>query len=425
LEIKPLQIFNYARFFIKANGNSMFPILHSNDIVYYKKINLKKIKLNDLILVNSNKDKYFTHRVVYKTKKYVITKGDNAIKSDGKIFPKQIVGKAYQIKRSGKIFSLESLYLIQSSLYFQEIIKIKQIFEKKGVDFVFLKGLPLHLCYEGAHPRRIYLDCDVLVNKKDFQRAEKVLFQLGYKKTDSSLSGVQKKIKNKQIEEAYFKKINNFFIVFDLHLEPAFMMTQLGNLEALYQQKFIDKLTKELLKNKRKIFINKESFFILSSENLILYLALHFFHHNYEGIFRLEFIDKIIKKENLSFTSFNQLTRIIKNYQLQNFVYPSFILLKKYYRTPIPRLFLETIRPTNYFTLNLGSKTYHQGSVFDDEPRIQAGVTRFKNLFFLSPRPWWIKICILANPQVIYSIFLVAWKQILGSFSALSQKSVH
>ena len=173
-------------FSLKAEGNSMLPVLHSGDVVFYRKTSLKGIKVNDLVLIKKN-NKLFTHRVIYKAV-FLITKGDNNPESDGKIYPRQIIGKVVKVKRDGREFDPNQIYLLQSSLYFQEIIKIKFLFEKQNIDFVFLKGLPLHLYYEGEHPRRIYADCDVLVNKNDFQRAEKTLLKQGYKKQDSSLS---------------------------------------------------------------------------------------------------------------------------------------------------------------------------------------------------------------------------------------------
>ncbi len=395
-------------FSLKAEGNSMLPVLHSGDVVFYRKTSLKGIKVNDLVLIKKN-NKLFTHRVIYKAV-FLITKGDNNPESDGKIYPRQIIGKVVKVKRDGREFDPNQIYLLQSSLYFQEIIKIKFLFEKQNIDFVFLKGLPLHLYYEGEHPRRIYADCDVLVNKNDFQRAEKTLLKQGYKKQDSSLSKNQKHMKDKESELAYYKIINGFMVTFDLHLEVVFMMTQLGRLEALYPQKLIDKLTEECLKTKRQILINNEFFQILDAKYLILYLALHFFHHNYRGAFRLDFLDKVIRKSKLSSDSINQLIESVKTYRLQNFVYPAFVLLKKYYQTPIPQSFLEKIKPTNPLIRELVNSLI-KTNIFDDEPRVKAGINRFKNLFFLSPEPLWRKVMIIFNPQVVYTgVWLVIQK---------------
>jgi len=139
------------QFSLKSQGSSMLPLLQANDVIYYRQTTFSRCKTNDLIMAKKN-GQLFTHRVIYKTKKYLITKGDNNLQSDGKIYPRQIIAKVYQIKRNGKIFHPENLYLFQSTLYFQEIVKIKRAFEKEKIDFVFLKGLPLHLYFKGKHP---------------------------------------------------------------------------------------------------------------------------------------------------------------------------------------------------------------------------------------------------------------------------------
>ena len=382
----------------------MLPILYSNDMTYFKKIQFKQVKIDDIILVHKNK-RLFTHRIIYKTEQYLITKGDNNPESDGKIYPRQIIGKVTKVKRDGKEFDPNQIYLLQSSLYFQEIVKIKVAFEKENIDFVFLKGLPLHLYFEKTHPKRIYADCDVLINKKDFQKAEKIIKKFGYKKTEAN---------NKQVENNYFKIINGFSVVFDIHLEPAFLMIQFSGLEALYPQKLINKLTEELLINKRQIIINGEKFSILNSKFLILYLASHLFHHNFRGVFRYQFLDKVIRNSRLSTNDWNKITQTINNYQLTNFVYPVFYLLKKYYQTPVLNDFLKSI---------LSSRIYHLKSIFDDEPRFTAGINRFKNIFFLSPRPLWRKLFIFFNPAVVWSIVWAIWKKLSSYFSG--RQSVH
>lgn len=411
---------NYS---IKSQGTSMLPILQPDDVLYFKRINYNRIRLNDFILVKKL-DKTFTHRVIYKSGKYLITKGDNNLTSDGKIYPRQVLGKVYQVKRNDNIFIPDNLYLIQSSLYFAEIIKIKKALEKEKIEFVFLKGLPLHLYFEGSHPRRIYADCDVLINSKDFNTVNTILTRCGYPKTDTSYSDFHKRLKDKPTEVMFIKKLNGFSVIFDVHFEANFLMNQLGKLDALYPQKLIDKFTEECLADNQQVTINNQQFPILSSSNLIIYLALHFFHHNFRGIYRLEFLDKVLGnyyRSNLSRTTsqFASLSRRINIYKLQNFIYPVFVLLRKLYKTPIPDAFLQSIQPSSFSLLYLSSIIHHPSSIFYDEPRIKAGLTRFQNLFFLSPNPLWRKILVFTNPQVIYSILWVLTKRLKRNLHAI------
>jgi len=409
----------------------MYPVLHSGDVIEYKKHSFMSLKVNDIILVK-RKGIMMTHRIIYKSKRHLITKGDSNSNSDGKIYPKDIIAKAIYVKRNNQFIPIDQLYLIQSTLYFREIIKIKQAFERKDVDFIFLKGLPLHLYFEGSHPKRIYADCDVLVNKKYFNEAEKILLQSGYQKSDTKISSTQKKLQDKQSEHAYVKMINNMPVVFDLHIEVVFMMTQLGKLEALYPQQLIDRLTAECLQTKKSIKVNGEQFSILNSEFLIFYLALHLFHHNFSGAFRYDFLDKVIRKVcHAEFISASMTTKTLKHreqkfqckqvqdnimrFRLQNFVHPVFILLKKYYKTPISQRFFLSIQPVNLLTSKLINQIV-KTNIFNDETRIQAGVTRFKYLYYLSPNPWWRKMWVFTNPQVMYTVMWVGWKKMKKLF---------
>ena len=393
-------VFRLRQFFLKIKGISMLPVLFSEDIVYFNKTYFNRLKNNDVILVKKNHH-YFTHRIIYKIKSYLITKGDNNLLSDGKIYPSQVIAKAIKIKRQGKTINIEDLYLFQSTLYFQEVVKIKKALEKENVDFVFLKGLPLHLFFESSHPKRIYADCDVLVDKKDFDKAEKILLTFGYKKVRNDLSPTQGKLKNKEIEASFLKIINGIPVVFDIHIEPVFLMIQLGSLDALYPQKLIDQLTSEFIKTKQQIIINHERFSILNTKYLILYLALHFFHHNFRGAFRLDFLDTVIRKSHLKKQDWIDIKTTINDYYLENYIGPVFFLLKKYYSTSVPD-FINFKSFINYKNLN----------IFDDESRLEAGVNRFKNIFFLSPRPLIIRVFVFFNPQVIYLVFFALKKKL-------------
>lgn len=391
---------NYS---LKAEGESMKPLLLPDDNVFIKKVGFNKLQIGDIIVYKKNK-RLITHRLIYKNKQHVITKGDNNLECDHKLLPKQIVGKVIKIKRDNIFFIPEQLYLIQSTHYLNEIIKLKQKFEKNNIDHVFLKGLPIHLFYENTHPKRFYADCDVLIDKKDFLKAEKIIEKEGYKKTFKQ-TGL--------VENNYFKIINGFSVIFDLHLEPAFLMTQFSGLEALYPQKLIDGLTEELLTNKKQIKIDDTKYYILDTNYLILYLALHLFHHNFRGAFRYQFLDTVIKKSRLSKNDWQNIQLTINKYQLTNFVSPVFILLKKHYQTPIAQSFLKQ---------NKSPITYHLSpisalNIFNDEPRVKAGINRFLNILVLSSNPWWKKIFVFLNPNVAYFICLIIWKKLFSFFS--------
>jgi len=431
---------NLREFHLKSTGSSMLPILHPQDVLYFKRIDFRRVQINDLAMVKKG-GRVFTHRVIYKSanRSYLITKGDHNITSDGKIYPQQIIGRVYQVKRQGQIFNPDNLYLLQSTQYFQEIVKVKKVFEKEKIDFVFLKGLPLHLYFEKSHPRRIYADCDILISKNDWQRAQSILKGFKYTGAETSYSGIHKLLKDKMTEFSFYKNIKNFPVVFDVHLEAGFLMNQLGRLDALYAQSLIDEMTRQLLNKKQMVKIQKEQFPILSFADLIIYLSLHIFHHNCQGVFQFEFLDKVTRKallvsspgrsRSLQHSSplgnpylpatpgvFLSLIEKIRRYKLQNFVYPVFLMLEKYYNLHLPKKFLESIKPANN-RLNYIYKNILPVNIFDYEPRIETGITRFKNLFFLSPYPLSRRILIVFNLQVIYSFLWVIIFLVKRSFT--------
>ncbi|MDO8269572.1 MAG: signal peptidase I [Candidatus Levybacteria bacterium] len=386
---------------IKTFGDSMFPLLRDGDVVSIKKTIYSQIKVNDIVCFRQ-KNNLVTHRVVYKTATYIIAKGDNNPFSDGKVRPDKILGRVNAIKRDGQSLNIDDFYLFQSSIYFGEIKRIVGILSKEKNDIVLLKGLPLHLYLEKKHPRRIYADCDILVAKKDASRAKKVLVNEGYKLLDFSLSKEHRKLKEKIVEESYGKEVDGLPVIFDIHYEAAFMMTQLGSLNFLYPQKLLDSFTSHLLDDKRMVTIEKEEFPLLSLEDQIVYLFLHLFHHNFRGGYRYDILVRIL---DLKYEK-NKLIKLIREYQLTNFVYAGLILLQEYYPSKKYKEILDRLSVSQTVKQYVEKKVLPI-KIFDDEERVGGGVNRFLLLFYLSPEPFIFRFMTFFNSQVIYSIWWV------------------
>jgi len=273
----------------------MSPLLLDGDVVFIKKTGFKNVNINDLICVKKS-GKIFTHRVIYRSNNFVVTKGDNNTQSDGKVFSKNLIGLVFQIIRNNQLFNPTDLYLMQSTVYFKEIVSVKKALEKEKINFLFLKGLPLHLYLEGKHPGRVYADCDLLVEEKQLAIVKKMFRRLDYKPQDSSLSEFQKKLRGKEPEISFNKTTFGFTVSFDIHIKPVFLMVQISKLNELYPNKLLDSLTKRFLNNKRYVEIDREIFPILQRSDLLVYLILHLYHHNLKGAFRFDFIENLIQK---------------------------------------------------------------------------------------------------------------------------------
>lgn len=387
-------------FSIKTFGHSMMPILKNGDIVSVEKISYPKINVDDIVCFRQ-KNRFVTHRVVYKTNRYIIAKGDNNPFSDTKVKPEKIIGRVNFIKRNGEDIDINSFYLFQSSIYFDEIKKIVSLFKKVGADFLVLKGLPLYLYFKGEHPRRVYADCDILVAKKDILKANKVLIENGYMPQDSSKSPLHKKIRGEISEVSYLKTIRNFPVIFDVHSDINFLIPSVGRLDFLYPQSDIDLVSKLFLKNKREIEVRNEKIPILAPGDLFLFLILHLAHHGYCGYNRYELLESLIKAEDIEK---DRVLSVVRKYNLANFFYLPLLLLEDNYPNVIYKSMLDQISvliPSRVESYSL--KVKEKTVIFNDEARAATGI-RFKRFFILSPRPFFIRALSLTQPNVLYAI---------------------
>jgi len=284
---------------------------------------------------------------------------------------------------------------MQSILYNKEIRLINFHLRKNKVGFLFLKGLLLHLYYQKTYPRRVYADCDILVAKKDKIKVISILQNQGYRKfNDKTYKGIISDDSSKEV--GYFKSIKGVRVIFEIHFEPVFMLVKLDINNRFYPQELIDSLTNHFLQNKDEVRFEGMSFNILPKAELVAYLSLHFFHHNYRDIYRLEIIESIIQR--FSKKDWTELEKLIKEFKLKNFVYPVFILLKNYYSVSVPESFLLKIHPKNLLINLLIFRV--KALVFSSQSRVQIGVERFFLTFLLSPEPLYRRITVFFIPKI-------------------------
>lgn len=213
---------------------------------------------------------------------------------------------------------------------------------------------------------------------------------------------------NKSIEETCMKKFEGFNIAVDIHYEAVFMMTQIGTLNPLYHQSYIDGFTKELFNNTVTFQEHDLKCQLLTDEYLFVYLSLHFFHHNFKSLHRLNLIAALIQSipRAKRHGFWKSVFSIIHKYRLQGYIYGTFISLEKYLpATSIPQWFLNKIRPgkaqcnylKNYFL------TEH---IYEEYNATRAGILLFTHLYILSYNPWYKKILVFLQPAVI---FMMVW----------------
>jgi len=409
------QLFRRTTF--KFNGQSMSPLFVNGTELVLEPATFKSIQTGEILLFKQNGD-YIAHRALYKTKRYLICKGDNNLRTDAKVKPTQVIARIDKFKKDGKLFRLSELYLLQSSIYLSETIKLVKAFQKGKVKHLFLKGLPLHLRYHKRIPWRIYYDCDLLIAKQDLSQVAHIFKALGYQKVNRYLSKTHEKMKNKESEINFYKRERGVPVFFDIHLEIVFLMTQLGDLDPLYPKHYLEELNRQYLESRKEYLIGKNRFFLLSTHHQIIYLALHIFHHNFRGAFRYETLDQVIRNLNKKSISWSALAAEINQYQLGNYLFPVFSLCQKYYHTPISNTFFRLTKQSR--SSRQLAQALQKTGIFNEESRLGAGMRRFYYLFLLSPNSIGKKLTIFLRPIIIYSLFWFLLKRIKTFFESLT-----
>ncbi len=399
-------------FSIKSEGDSMFPLLQTGDIVQYQYCTFKEIKENDIVLTHVN-EIFMTHRVIYKNGSLCITRGDNNQTADKPVKKDQIFARATRFGRNKKWYGIQDIYLHQSILYLHEISNLEAKLCSAFIPHVFLKGVLVSLRYENTIPKRIYADCDLLVRRSDAQKIESIFTSLGYRYVGKTSSFGIKKNKFSYPEISFAKNIGQVSVVFDLHFEPVFLMTQLSGMNLLYDNSLLQSLGEKIIKNGKKIKVKGVSFFLPSRTDQILYLILHIFHHNFVDSMRYSLLNSVIRK-SVSQAMWRELKRTIQKYHLEGYSYLTLLLLKKHYKTPIPSSFLGSISPTwikkqtSLFLLN-------KINIFNQDNRLKAGIERFVLIFILSPEPLIKKLFIFFHPDTLRSLFFVLGRKMFKS----------
>lgn len=396
------------QFSVKSQGDSMYPLLQDGDVVEYEPVCFKDISLNDIILIHVDHI-LMTHRVIYKMKHACITRGDNNTTADIPVKSSHILGRALRFKRNNSWYKLQDTYTAQSAFYLNEIQKLETSLQFINVPHVFLKGVLISLRYLDAIPKRIYADCDVLLNREDCKKMEKAFKVMGYKLRKPHLTFDYNHEKQSKPEINYAKKIDGLLVVFDVHFEPVFLMTQLDGMKFLYPKTKLMKLGAELIGKSRQYNIGGLNYPICSTANQFLYLALHIFHHNYTDSTRYQFLDVIIRK-HCTKKIWREIQTTIHKYELEGYLYLVFVLLKKHFKTPIPKEFMMKITPS-WFKKIVSTYYSNHINIFNIDTQLKAGIGRFILVFLLSPNPIWKKIFLLFYPDTINALLTVIKKQ--------------
>lgn len=373
----------------------MYPLFLPEDRAQIQKSNLYSV--DDIIAFRKN-DRIIAHRIIYvfPNGKRFITKGDNNTEPDEIIGRDGILGKVSAIKRGKNLINLDHLYLTQSSFYLSQLKYINKLFGKKKLNYIILRGIIPYIHYLKKIPRRLYFDCDILVKNNDFQTAIEALETAGFKKLTPSLF---KREFNNPTEITLVKSFVPFPVQIDLHRSLGIPFTKVTNLNALLPK--LKDFEKSLFRNISKANVQSQQFPVLTKEILFICLVLHWYKHNFEGLYRMDLANSLIKAD----FDWKKVSIIVRKYQLEAIVFMGIILLNKYFQTRIPRQFLMK------FKISLIKKSIMTISAnslysFGTASKTRAGAKRVALLMLLSPSTLSEKLKILLTRKNLGLVLL-------------------
>ena len=370
-------------------NTSMLPLISPDDQIIIDKA--KSIHTNDIIAFKDGEN-IIAHRVLYfnKKKNHYICKGDSNSKIDKPVKLGQILGKVNSIVRNGVKTPIKHLYFTQTTQFLSELKKIHKIFEKNKISYAAIKGYPASLAYTKKPVNHIFHDLDILIKKTDIKRVASTLIRHDYKIVSNNIYSYEEKI---PAQFTLKKDSYPFDIYIDVHLIPS-----LGFAHALHLNSFFpnhNKIARYFLKNTSKI---EKEYIILNPEAQLINLLLHFYHHNFESLHKLEILFHIVPR-----ISWKKFLKDIKKLDLEPYIHPSILIFDKHYSGIFPNKIVSlSKRPKSRIITFIFTKIK---SPFNKTRRIPSGIIRLSLAIFLSKNTIKSIIKIISNKKTYQLVF--------------------
>ena len=200
-----------------------------------------------------------------------------------------------------------------------EMFKIIELFERDGISSIPFKGAVLSvLCY-GDISKRQYSDIDILICRKDRDRAIDILKSVGY--TESlDIPPSQREYWYSQSKDISLRN-KKLGVTIELHWR-------------LFDRDFPISLSTDMIKRERvSIEISGRDVETFSPKLYFIYLSIHGAKHFWNRLGWIKDIDTLIRRYNIDIKS---LIDSCKDIDIQNMLLFSLYLTNKIYSTPIP-----------------------------------------------------------------------------------------
>ena len=213
-----------------------------------------------------------------------------------------------------------------------ELDKILNVFEKKGIPIVVLRGLPLAQTIYKNIALRVTADIDLLVQKKDLSRVAKTLLELKFRPSPWGL------ITKEYSAELCFAKRSVSegkylgSVVIDVHQEIT---------SSIRLKEIIKTDTERVITRARPVRIKDVNMLVMVPEDLVLHLTLR---HCFQRLIRLCDIAEVIKlkKDELNWQS---LLQKAKENRLSIIMYYTLYYARQLLEAPVPEHVLKELTP--------------------------------------------------------------------------------
>jgi len=261
-----------------------------------------------------------------------------------------------------------------------ELDKILNVFKKKGIPIVVLRGLALAQTIYKNIALRVTADIDLLVQKKDLSRVAKTLLELEF---TSSQSGF---ITKEYSAELCFAKQGASggkglgSAVIDVHQEIT---------SSIRLKKIIKTDTERVIRRARPVRIKDVNMLVMTPEDLLLHLTLR---HCFQRLIRLCDIADVIKakKDKLNWQS---LLQKAKENRLSIITYYTLYYARQLLEAPVPEHVLKELAP-NWWRKGMLDALLSKAVYPDDSNSLSRG------------RKYFLQILMVDR---LIDVFLVLW----------------
>lgn len=229
---------------------------------------------------------------------------------------------ATQISDTIKIFKYHYIQTIHTNERMKKaLLEIAKNFTQHNLEWLAFKGHTLSQIIYGNDYSRQFWDVDILVKENDFDRAEKILLDLGFSKCEPTynLTAFQKKIYRRVKKDVtYYHPITKVSI--ELHWNLLYLFKEQNSL---------------LCQNKQIIIINDTGIPTLSQTNLFIYLCIHGAYSYWSRLHWLTDIkDFVLRyKDEINWT---EILSIATQMGFEHCIGQAFYLLNSLFKIPPP-----------------------------------------------------------------------------------------